>query len=360
MTLAAHAPASWDDILSTTFHNYRKQLTDNIFESRPLLNYYMSKGRMRTLSGGISIVEPLIYAEGDFHAYTEWESIAVTPVETATAAQYDWKQLAATIAISGLEEAQNNSKEMVVSLLEAKIMQAEETLKTKLNKMLFGTYDLAGAAGDGAAGFTGLPTLVSNAAVEAGKIVNEDWWASVDNDGTTATDAAGLEKALRDSYNSASDAGNDRVDAIFTNAYGFGFYESTLTPQVRYTDVEKANLGFQNLMFKNVPMFWDFDCPGTDDDAGTVTIADDSACYIGLNSKYVGLCIHSDRNFKQSPFTDNLAGSFGAATTAAGAGGAGTAAGTALDARVSFITTFGQQTTRNRRRLFKVRNVVEA
>ena len=356
MTLAAHAPADWDNILSTTFHNYRKQLTDNIFESRPLLNFYMSKGRMRTLSGGISIVEPLIYAEGDFHAYTEWESIAVTPVNTATAAQYDWKQLAATIAISGLEEAQNNSKEMVVSLLEAKIMQAEETLKTKLNKMLFGTYTGADAAN----GFTGLPSLVSNAAVAAGKIVNEAWWASVINDGTTATDGAGLEKALRDSYNSASDAGNDRVDAIFTNAYGFGFYESTLTPQVRYTDVEKANLGFQNLMFKNVPMFWDFDCPGTDDDAGTVAVADDSACYYGLNSKYVGLAIHSDRNFKQSPFTDNLAGSFGAATVASGGGGAGVAAGTALDARVSFITTYGQQTTRNRRRLFKVLNVVES
>ena len=356
MTLATHAPASWDDILSTTFHNYRKQLTDNIFESRPLLNFYMSKGRMRTLSGGISIVEPLIYAEGDFHAYGEWDRIEVSPVKTATAAQYDWKQLAATIAISGLEEAQNNSKEMVVSLLEAKIMQAEETLKTKLNKMLFGTY----TGSDAANGFTGLPTLISNAAVAAGKIVNEAWWASVDDAGTTATDAAGLEAALRNAYNKASDAGNDRVDAIFTNAYGFGFYESTLTPQVRYTDVEKANLGFQNLMFKNVPIFWDFDCPGTDNDSGTVTVSDASACFYGLNSKYVGLAIHSDRNFKQSPFTANLSGSVGSNQTDHGTPGTGSPTASALDARISFITTFGQQTTRNRRRLFKVRNVVEA
>ena len=85
MAIATHAPATWDDILSTTFHNYRKTLTDNIFESRPLLNFYMSKGRLRTLSGGISIVEPLVYAEGDFHAYSEWDKIDVTPVKTATA-----------------------------------------------------------------------------------------------------------------------------------------------------------------------------------------------------------------------------------------------------------------------------------
>jgi len=296
MALPSHTPATWDDILSTTFHNYRKQLTDNIFESRPLLNFYMSNNRLRTVSGGISIVEPIIYAEGEFKAYTEWESVSVEPQVTATAAQFPWKQLVSTIAISGLEEAQNNSKEAIVNLLEAKIMQAEETMKSNLNRMLC--------------------TL----------------------------------------YNSASDAGNDRVDAIFTNAYGFEFYESTLTPQVRYTDVEKANLGFQNLMFKNVPIFWDFDCSG-----GTEgTTATNSATFYGLNSKYVGLCVHSDRNFKQSPFTDNLSGSFGASTVAAGAGGAGTAAGESVDARVSFITTYGNQTTRNRRRLFKLTGVTEA
>ena len=59
MTLAQHTPASWDDILSTTFHNYRKTLTDNIFNSRPLLNYYMSKGRLRTVSGGVNMLAGL-------------------------------------------------------------------------------------------------------------------------------------------------------------------------------------------------------------------------------------------------------------------------------------------------------------
>ena len=39
MALASHTPATWDDILSTTMHNYHKTLTDNIFNSRPLLNY---------------------------------------------------------------------------------------------------------------------------------------------------------------------------------------------------------------------------------------------------------------------------------------------------------------------------------
>ena len=120
-------------------HNYHKTLTDNIFNSRPLLNYLMSNGRVKTINGGISIVEPVIYTDGQADSYSEWDQVTVAPQATTTAAQFNWKQLVATIAISGLEEAQNNGKEQIVNLLEAKIMQAEETLKTLLNGMLFGT-----------------------------------------------------------------------------------------------------------------------------------------------------------------------------------------------------------------------------
>ncbi len=345
MAVANHTPATWNDILSTTFHNYRDQLTDNVFNARPLLNFYMSNGRVRNVSGGISIVEPLMYAQGDFKSYAEWDQIEVTPRNTATAAQYNWKQLVATIAISGLEEAQNNGREQIVNLLEAKIQQAEDTLKTSLNQQLFGTY-----TGQGANDFTPLTTIVGNAdgdlvgGINTSAGQNTDWWKS-QVQAVGAVDAAGLESAMRSNYNAASDAGNDRVDALFTDATVFEFYESTLTPQVRYTDVEKANLGFQNLMFKGVPMFWDFDAP-----AGTM---------FGLNSKYVGLCIHSDRNFKQSPFTDNLSGAV-ASTGGATGPGTGVAAANTIDARVSFISTYGEHTTRNRRRLFKLTGISEA
>lgn len=347
MALATHVPADWNDILSTTMHKYRDSLTNNVFNSRPLLNFFMSNGRVRTASGGISIVEPLLYGEGEADSYSEWEQLTVTPQNTATAAQFPWRQLFATIAISGLEEAQNNGKEQIINLLEAKVFQSEETLKTRLNGMLFGTY-----VNDAAKDFFGLPTLVDDTAATGGiDPASEAWWESL-VDTAAGVDAAGLEAALRKMYNKTSDAGTDRVDAIFTNDYGFGFYESTLTPQVRYTDTKKANLGFQNLLFKDVPIMWDFQCSG-----GTEgTVADDSATFYLLNSKYVGMCLHSDRNFKQSPFSDNLSGSVASTASA----GVGAVSANALDARVSFITTFGNTTIRNRRRCGKITGVTEA
>ena len=348
MALASHTPATWDNILSTTMHNYHETLTDNIFNQRPLLQYLMGAGRVKECDGGVSIVEPVLYAEGDSDSYAEWDQVTVTPKNTVSAAQYDWKQLYATIAISGLEEAQNSGKEQMINLLEAKIEQAEQTLRNRLNGMAFGTYASSTPVND----FLGLPVLIDSEGTVGGIDSSvETWWAAQEDTGA-GVDAAGLEAKLRDLVHAASDAGPDGTDAIFTNAYGFGFYESTLTPQVRYTDQKKANLGFQNLLFKNIPVMWDFECSG-----GTEgTKATDSATFYGLNSKYIGLKIHKDRNFKQSGFTENLAGSVASTATA----GIGAASATGLDARVSFITTYGNFVTRNRRRLWKLTGVTEA
>jgi len=369
VAIAANLPASWDTLLSTTMNNYRKTLTDNIFGSRPLLEYLQSNGRVRTADGGIQIVEPLLLGGGEADSYGPWDQIQVHPQGGITAAVYPWRQLFATIIISGLEEAQNNGKEQMINLLEAKVMQAENTLKDILVRMLYGTRQTPKATD-----FDPLTTLIDSD-LPAGGITPapatlENLWRSPTYNATTGVgkDAKGntitglpfaatiagddLESILRRMFMLASDGGSDHVDAIFAGANVYEMYEGSLTPQVRYTDTNKANLGFQNLMFKNVPIYYDPDAP--------------TSGAIGLNSKYVGLTIHSDRNFKQSPFTANLTGM---ATTGSGVGTVGTApsgngtipgspAGSTMDARVSFITTYGNTTTRERRRNFKVTNVV--
>jgi hypothetical protein len=377
VALASHVPATWDTVLSTTMHNYRKQLTDNIFLSRPLLNYLMSNGRVKTIDGGYSIIEPLLLGPGEADSYTQWQTLAVHAQGGISAAQFPWRQLYATIIISGLEEAQNNGKEQVVSLVEAKVMQAEETLKSLLSKMIYGTRTTPKPGVD----FDSFVSLI-DATAAAGGITPaaapaiENQWRSLTYNATTGVgvgptgaaiaggtggwpaagplNGAQLEALLRRAYMVASDGGSDRPDAIFCSDV-FEAYEASLTPQVRYTDTSKANLGFQNLMFKDIPIYYDPDCP-----PGTVLF---------LNNKYIGLTIHKDRNFKQSPFTSGLGG--GGLDTAtsnptgvtpdanvANLGGVG--AGFGLDARTSFITTYGNTTVRNRRRLAKLTGVTAA
>ena len=250
----AHVPVDWDQMLSTTMHNYRRTLTDNIFNGRPLLNYLMSKGRVRTVNGGISIVEPIIYAEGEAGSYSEWQQLTITPQTGISAAQFPWRQIYATIAISGLEEAQNNGKEQIINLLEAKVMQAEETLKNRLSKQIYGTL---GGLADPTKDFYSLDTLIDSTTPVGGidpAVAGNGFWKSIET-AVGTVDATGLEKAMAAAYHSSSDSGSDRVDALFTGQGVYEFYESTLTPQLRYTDTQTANLGFMNLLYKQTPLY---------------------------------------------------------------------------------------------------------
>jgi hypothetical protein len=325
------------------------KLVDNIFRKRPLLEHLLSNGRVRIEDGGYSIVEQLMFNEGQADTYGEWDLIAVKPVNTITAAQYFWKQFFATIAISALEKAQNTGKSQVINVTEAKIKQAEQTLRKKLSGMLYGTY----ASGTPANDWTALTVLIDSTTPCGGiDPATETWWASYEA-AVGSVDAAGLETAMRLAVMTTSDNGGDEVDALFTDPTTYAFYESTLTPQVRYTDTNKANLGFRNLLFENVPIMWDADCP--------------AQTMFGINSDYVGLVIHRDRNFQQSGFSSDLGsgdveatGVTGGGPPAAGAGGLGTTAATALDASVAFITTFGNSVISNRRRCFKLTGIVKA
>lgn len=342
MTLATHTPSVWNEVLSSTLHNMHGKLVDNIFRKRPLLEHLMSNGRVRIEDGGYSIVEQLLYAEGQADSYGEWDTIHVVPQNTITAAQYFWKQLFATIAISALEKAQNNGKSQVINVMDAKITQAEGTLRKRLSGMLYGTYSSATPAND----FNSLNVLIDDTTPVGGiDPATETWWKSYEK-AVGAVDAAGLETEMRTAVMTTSDNGGDEVDAIFTDPATYSFFESTLTPQVRFTDTNKANLGFRNLLFENVPIMWDADCP-----AGTM---------FGINSDYVGLVIHKDRNFAHSPFSDDLSGKAGTLAAPASGAGIGQTSANVIDASVAFITTFGNATVNNRRRLFKLTGISKA
>ena len=150
------ANANFDSLLSTTLANYRSQLTDNVFTARPLTYFLMEKGRSRMLNGGTKIVEPLIYGTNStVGSYSGYDSLSLTPQEGISAAEYEWKQYAASISISGIEEAKNNGEQEIINLLEAKIMQAEESMRESFNQMFF-----SDGTGNGGKDWNGLGNLV--------------------------------------------------------------------------------------------------------------------------------------------------------------------------------------------------------
>jgi hypothetical protein len=302
----------FNSLLSTTVQNYQPTLVDNIFKDLVLLNHLNERGRVRVEEGGTQIVEPLMYAVNDTVAtYSGYDAIDLTPQEGISAAEYDWKQMAASIAISGIEEAKNRGTEAIIKLLNAKIMQAEMSLKTTLNEQLYGS---ASAGTD----FNGLGNIVATQNNTVGGIdaSSNTWWNPTQ--GTTMGATLALHN-MADVYNRAS-KGSDVPDLIVTNNSLFEKYESLLTNQVRYQDVSKANSGFQNLMFKQTPVVFDLEL---------ATDTSDAPMYF-LNTKYLKLTGLNGDWFTTTDFMN------------------GTVAG--VDARYALVLAYGQLTCSNRQR----------
>ena len=304
--------SNFDAILSTTLQNYRPTLVDNIFTATVLLDHLNSKGRVVMEEGGTSIVEPLVYAVNDTaNSYSGYDAIDLTPQDGISAANYNWKQMAASIAISGIEEAQNRGTEAIIKLLNAKIMQAEESIKESLNDMLY-----ASTVGNGGKDFQGLGFIIDASNTVGGIDPSTNtWWRSYEENTATALTTTQMATA----YNTAS-KGNDTPDMIVTTMALFEKYESLLTAQVRYQDVTKANSGFQNLMFKQTPVVFDVSCP-----TGNMFF---------MNSKYLKLTGMNGHWFNTTDFQK------------------GTVAG--VDARYALILSFGELTCSNRARQAKL------
>ena len=307
--MAIHGDAL-QTLLATTVANYRKTLTDNVFNARPLTYFLMDKGRVRMLNGGTNIVEPLIYGENStVSSYSGYDAVSLTPQSGITAAEFDWKQYAASIAISGIEEAKNNGEQAMVNLLEAKIMQAEESMKEGFNAMFFGN-----GTGNSGKNWNGLGNLVESGNSVGGiDSSTETWWRSYEENTAGALTLAQMTTA----YNTVS-VGNDHPDMVLGTQTLFEKYESLLQPQLRYTDTKTADAGFQNLLFKAAPVAYDVDCP--------------SGNMFFLNSKYLTLVGHSDKWFEVTPFVRPEE----------------------KDARFSLVMCYGNLTVRNRKKQGKL------
>ena len=304
----------FNQILSTTLKNYVPKLADNVFTARPLF-YALTNGQtIRRISGGAKIVVPIIYGTNSTAgSYADDDTISITAQSGITAAEYSWKQYAASVTITGIEEAKNNGEAQIIDLLEGKIMQAEETIIQNMNTMFWGN-----GTGNSNKDMLGLNALVglgndsggaTLAGIDATAAANSGWRSSVSNQAGVLDIAS-----MATMYNNVS-VGNDQPTIIITDQDEYEAYEALLQPQLRYTDAREADAGFQNLLFKGAPVTYDSD-----------SNLDGKMFF--LNTKYLRLVAHTETWFQPTPFVRP----------------------TNQDARYAQILCYGELTTSNRSR----------
>ena len=129
---------NYDNLSALTKNQYIPLMVDNIFESNVLTKRLLSKSKAS--ASGNKVLQPVEYAKATAKGfYDGYDILDTSPSEVFTDAEYEWKQMYATISISGREEALNDGAERVIDLLEAKVKNAEKSMKDLFGTTLYGT-----------------------------------------------------------------------------------------------------------------------------------------------------------------------------------------------------------------------------
>jgi hypothetical protein len=282
---------TWDAVLTSTMANYRETMIDNIFDDLPLLSYMNGKlgialrgnSAKRTLSGGESIVEHLLFEQNSaVNSYSGAGVLDTTLQDGMTIARYNWKQYAVPVGITGLEKRNNQGEEAMINLLQAKMEQSTMTIKDRLNVDAFGD-----GTGNSSKNILGLEAIISTTASLGGIDPSTyGWWQSKVATSAGSFAAGGVD-AMRTKFNDLT-LGSNKPDLMLTTQAIFEYFEKSLQPQARYTDTSTLNAGFQNLVFKGVPVVFDRACT--------------SGVMYFLNSKYLNWVVHRDADMSVGPF----------------------------------------------------------
>ena len=144
------------DVVATTIEKRSKKIADNVSKNNALLARLKQRGKSRPFSGGRLIYEELSFAEnGNAGYYSGYDLLPVAAQDVISAAQFDIKQAACPVVISGLEQLQNAGAEAMIDLLTSRIDVAESTMQ---NLIAGGIY--ADGTGSGGKEITGLNAAV--------------------------------------------------------------------------------------------------------------------------------------------------------------------------------------------------------
>jgi hypothetical protein len=279
---------AFTELVSTTYRNHSKQVADNVSRHNALFRRLSEKGRIRIEDGGLSIVQPLDYANNStYQRYSGYDVLNVNAVDVLTAAEYPWRQIAVNVAASGLEMRTNAGPQRIINFVKAKITNAQRSMA---NGMSLDIYSDGTASNQ----INGLQALVADSGQGTVGGINAATWAfwqnvvqsaaaPIQGGGAIVPSATTIESLMLPTWIRLT-RGNDMPDMIVMSDDYFTFYEQSQTSLKRYAPEDDGQGGMIRMKYKTADVF--FDSSGG--------IPSQHAYF--LNTDYLELVAHRDAN----------------------------------------------------------------
>jgi len=284
----AFANPNVTDIIATTIQSRTRRIADNVTKNNALLARLQQRGNVRTFSGGNTIIQELSFAEnGNAGFYSGYDLLPVNAQDVLSGAEFNIKQLACPVVISGLEMLQNSGREQLIDLLEGRINVAEATMANKLAQSIY-----SDGTGSGGKEITGLnaavPSNPSTGTYGGIDRASFSFWRSqlYDFSAQSVTPGSATIQAGLNTLWSSLVRGADRPDLVVLDTVYWTYYLTSLQAQQRFTDPATGSLGFPTVKFMDSDVVLD---------GGIGGFCPASTGFM-LNTRYIFVRPHAQRN----------------------------------------------------------------
>jgi hypothetical protein len=284
----AQPNSNFDEILTTTLKKYSASMADNVLENNTLLRYLKQKGQVVLEDGGYSLLEGIMFDENDsFKYYSGYETLDLTRNDVLTTAEFDWKQAAVVVQVSGLEMRQNMGETRVFNRIKELVKVAEKTMANNLASALYADGSNTKQPGGLRLYVESTNTASQTSTVGGISRGTYSFWRNQAVVYASAADAADIIGRMNNMW-ILTKRGADVPQVIVADANYFGYYWAALQDIQRITDFKSGNSGFSSLAYYG---------PG-----GSATVEYDDQCPANtmyfLNLDYLKWKVHQDANMR--------------------------------------------------------------
>ena len=284
---------TFTELATTAYRNHSKDVVDAVSNHNALYRRIKQKGGIRKLDGGISITQPLDYAQNTTYTrYSGFDPLNVAASDVLSAAEFPWRQIAVNVAASGLEIRSTSGENQIIDFVKAKVKNAQRTFANGLSQDIY-------SDGTATNQINGIQALISDAGTGTVGGINSTtftFWKSIVQSaaapliGSAITPSATTMELFFGQLYNALTRGTDKPDLIVASLDYFTFYETSQTSLKRYATNDEAQGGFISLKYKGADVMFDTAASG---------IPNAHAYFI--NSDYFKMCVHQDANMEIMP-----------------------------------------------------------
>lgn len=272
------------EIATTTLERRSKKIRDNVSKNNAILMSLADKAE-EPVDGGRLLYEELSFQENpNGQWYSGYDTLNVSAADVLSAAEFNWKQYAVAVTMSGLEELQNSGEHAVLKLLAKRIEVAESTMANALSAGLYGD-----GTGSGGKEINGLDAAVPQDPTTGtyGGIsrVTYPFWRSQLRDSAATPTSSTIYGEMLALYIACS-RGTDTPNLIMSGGTIYQTYVASLQAQQRFTNPKLADAGFTTVKFMGADVVLD---------GGIGGFATATDMYF-LNTKFLHWRPHSRRN----------------------------------------------------------------